>query len=82
MEFHIVIPHSQRNILLFRKPTINHLNCCWQTSKRFSLAAHFLSITNTQAHSDTEGAEITGCRAPLCVSVIGAHRSSMKLAVD
>lgn len=31
--FHIVILHSRCNILLFRNPTINHLNCRWQTSE-------------------------------------------------
>lgn len=54
MLFHIVILHSRCNILLFRNPTINHLNCCWQTSKSFRLAAHFLSISNTQVDSSTK----------------------------
>lgn len=34
--------------------TINHLNYCWQTSKRFWLAAHFLSISNTQVGRNTK----------------------------
>lgn len=51
---HIVIPRSICNILLFRNPTINHLNYCWQTSKRFWLAAHFLSISNTQVGRNTK----------------------------
>lgn len=55
---HVVIPHSRCNILQFRNPTINHLNCCWQSSKHCRLAAHFLSISNTQLDGNTKGAEI------------------------
>lgn len=54
MLFHVVIPHSRCNILLFRNPTINHLNCCWQNSKRCRPAAHFLSISNTQVDRNTK----------------------------
>lgn len=63
MLFHIVILCSRCNILLFRNPTINHLNYCWQTSKRFRLAAHFLSISNTQVD------RITECCVFVCVRV-------------
>lgn len=52
--FHIVILCSRCNIRLFRNPTINHLSYCWQTSKRFWLAAHFLSISNTQVDRNTK----------------------------
>lgn len=39
---------------IYKNPTINHLNCCWQTSKHVRLAAHFLSISNTQVDRNTK----------------------------
>lgn len=44
MLFHIVILSSGCNIPLFRNPTINHLNCCWQTSKCFDLLLIFFLL--------------------------------------
>lgn len=73
--FHIVILHSRCNILLFRNPTINHLNCCWQTSKSFRLAAHFLSISNTQVDSNTKEQKL---QHGVCVCV----RMSVAQCVD
>lgn len=73
--FHIVILHSRCNIPLFRNPTINHLNCCWQTSKSFRLAAHFLSISNTQVDSNTKEQKL---QHGVCVCV----RMSVAQCVD
>lgn len=64
MLFHFVIPHSRCNILLFSSPTINLLNCCWHTSKCFRLAAHSLSISNTQVDGNRKE---MGLQNILCV---------------
>lgn len=64
MLFHFVIPHSRCNILLFRSPTINLLNCCWHTSKCFRLAVHSLSISNTQVDGNRKE---MGLQNILCV---------------
>lgn len=61
LNFRIVIPLAGFNFLPFREATINHPNCCWQTSKRFSGAAHFLSISNTQMDGDVDGRGIRKC---------------------
>lgn len=85
--FHIVILHSRCNILLFRNPTINHLNCCWQTSKSFRLAAHFLSISNTQVDSNTKEQKLQhGVRVSVrlsvaeCVDVLCGVVEGMKIS--
>lgn len=49
--------------------TINHLNYCWQTSKRFWLAAHFLSISNTQVGRNTKEQKLQK-DVRLCGSVV------------
>lgn len=90
--FFFLLPARWSSTLLFH--TLDAISCCLESqlsiisivagkpqSALVLLLIFFLLVT-LKAHSDTEGAEITGCCAPLCVSVIGAHRSSMKLAVD
>lgn len=90
--FFFLLPARWISTLLFH--TLDAISCCLESqlsiisivagkpqSALVLLLIFFLLVT-LKAHSDTEGAEITGCRAPLCVPVIGAHRSSMKLAVD
>lgn len=76
MLFH-VIPHSRCNILLFRNPAINHLNCGWQNSKRCRPAARFLSISNTQVDRNTKEQKLKNA---LCVDVFRTRLFRWKLA--
>lgn len=45
--------------------TINHLNCCWQTSKHFRHPARFLPISNTQVDVHTKEQKLQN---DVCVS--------------
>lgn len=82
MLFHIVILRSRCNILLFRNPTINHLNYCWQTSKRFWVAAHFLSISNTQVDRNTKEQKLQKVVHVLCVCGSAAECVNLEIKVS